>query len=77
MKKGGVKRLLPSDVVAKRLKTFFNLKEITLEQNLNDHYFFVAKTFTNENVLLRRNTDGQVFVKENDAWKQCIGLLIT
>lgn len=77
MKKGEVKELLPSDVVAKRLKTFFNLKEITLEQNLNDHYFFVAKTFTNENVLLRRNTDGQVFVKENDAWKQCIGLLIT
>lgn len=69
--------MLPSDVVAKRLKTFFNLKEITLEQYENGHFFFVAKTFTNENVLVRRNADGQVFVKEKDAWKQCIGLLIT
>lgn len=69
--------MLPSDLVAKRLKTFFNLKEIALEQNVNDNCLFVAKTSNNENVLLRHNADGEVFIKKNDLWEQCRGLLIT
>lgn len=54
--------MLPSDLVAKRLKTFFNLKEIALEQNVNDNYLFIATTSNNENVLLRHNAD--VFIKK-------------
>lgn len=56
--------MLPSDLVAKRLTTFFNLKEIALEQNINDNYLFVSTTSNNENVLLRHNADGDVFIKK-------------
>lgn len=54
--------MLPFDLVAKRLKTFFNLKEIALEQNINDNYLFISTTSSNENVLLRHN--GDVFIKK-------------